>query len=214
MFPVTILTWQVHHRMKQIFFRAYSGETMTPKILAFAGSTRMGSFNRQALDYAMQGARNAGAEVTLVDLRDYSMPLYNRDLELSHSLPEAAVRLKALFKSHHGLLLACPEYNSSITPLMKNTLDWVSRPDGEESGLVPYEGKLAALVSASKGHLGGLRGLRHLREILTALHVIVIPKQMALAHADKELANPASPALANLADTGKALAEAIKRWGQ
>jgi chromate reductase len=193
--------------------RRYSGETMTPKILAFAGSTRIGSLNRQVLDYAVQGAREAGAEVTLIDLRDYSMPLYNRDLELSHSLPEASARLKDLFKSHHGLLLACPEYNSSITPLLKNTLDWVSRPDGKESGLVPYEGKLAALVSASEGHLGGLRGLRHMREILVALRVLVIPKQMALAHADKELANPASPALAGVVDTGKALAEAIKRWG-
>jgi NAD(P)H-dependent FMN reductase len=186
---------------------------MTPKILAFAGSTRTGSFNRQALDYAVRGARNAGAEVTLIDLMDFTLPLYNGDLEKSHGLPEAAVRLKALFKTHHGLLLACPEYNSSITPLLKNTMDWVSRPHGEESGLVPYQGKMAALVSASEGHLGGLRSLRHVREILTALQVLVIPKQMALAHADKELANPASRALAGLADTGLALAEAIRRWG-
>ncbi len=186
---------------------------MTPKIIAFAGSTRNGSLNRQALDHAVRGARDAGAEVTLIDLRDYSMPLFNADLEISHGQPEASVRLKALFKSHHGLLIACPEYNSSITPLLKNTLDWVSRPHGEESGLVPYQGKLAALVSASEGHLGGLRGLRHVREILSALRVLVIPQQMALAHADKEMANPASPALAHLVDTGKALAEAIKRWG-
>lgn len=185
---------------------------MSPKILAFAGSTRNGSLNRQALDHAIQGARNAGAEVTLIDLKDYSLPLYNADLELSHGQPEASVRLKALFKSHDGLLIACPEYNSSITPLLKNTLDWISRPHGEESGLVPYQGKLAALVSASEGHLGGLRGLRHVREVLTALQVFVIPKQMALAHADKELANPASPGLTGVKETGKALAEAIKRW--
>ncbi len=186
---------------------------MTPKILAFAGSTRSGSFNRQALDHAVQGARDAGAEVTLIELRDYSLPLYNGDLEKSHGLPEAAVRLKALFKSHHGLLLACPEYNGSVTPLLKNTLDWVSRPHGEESGLAPYEGKLAALVAASAGNLGGLRGLRHVREILANLQVLVIPRQMALAQADKELADPDSRALAGLADTGRALAEAIKRWG-
>ncbi len=185
---------------------------MTPKILAFSGSTRIDSLNRQALEHAVQGARDAGAEVTLIDLRDYSLPLYTADLENSHGQPEASVRLKALFKSHHGLLIASPEYNSSITPLLKNTLDWVSRPHGEESGLVPYQGKLAALVSASDGHLGGLRGLRHIREILTALQVLVLPKQMALAHADKELAKPASPGLAHLAETGKALAEAIRRW--
>jgi len=186
---------------------------MTPKILAFAGSTRSGSFNRQALDYAVRGAREAGAEVTLIDLKDFPLPLYNGDLEQSHGLPEASIRLKALFKSHHGLLIACPEYNGSITPLLKNTLDWVSRQHGEESGLVPYQGKLVALVSASDGNLGGLRGLRHVREILTVLQVLVIPKQMALAKADKELANPASPALAGLVDTGRALAESIKRWG-
>ena len=97
------------------------------------------------------GARDAGAEVTLIDLRDYSMPLYNGDLEESHGLPEAAVRMKALFKSHHGLLIASPEYNGSITPLLKNTLDWVSRPHGEESGLAPYEGRLAALIAAQGG---------------------------------------------------------------
>ena len=186
---------------------------MTPKILAFAGSTRSGSLNRQALDPAVQGARDAGAEVTLIDLRDYSLPLYNGDLEASHGVPEAAVRLKQLFKSHHGLLLACPEYNSSITPLLKNTLDWVSREHAGESGLAPYQGKLAALVAASAGSLGGLRGLRHVREILTTLQVLVIPKQMGLARADRELADPASPALKGLAETGRALAEAIRRWG-
>jgi len=186
---------------------------MSPKILAFAGSTRTGSLNRQALDVAVQGARDAGAEVTLIDLRDYSLPIYNGDLEQSHGIPEAAVRLKALFKSNQGLLLGCPEYNSSITPLLKNTLDWVSRQHGEESGLVPYQGKMAALIAASEGHLGGLRSLRHVREILTALQVLVIPKQMALAHADKELTNPDSKGLAGVSDTGKALAEALKRWG-
>lgn len=186
---------------------------MTPTILAFAGSTRTGSFNRQALAHAVAGAREAGAEVTLIDLRDYTLPLYNGDLEESHGLPEAAVRLKALFKAHQGLLLACPEYNSSITPLLKNTLDWVSRAHDGESGLVPYEGKLAALVAASAGNLGGLRGLRHVREILTTLQMLVIPKQMGLARADKELADPASPRLKGLADTGQALAEAIRRWG-
>jgi NAD(P)H-dependent FMN reductase len=186
---------------------------MNPKILAFAGSTRNGSFNRQALDHAVQGARDAGAEVTLIDLRDYSLPLYNGDLEESHGLPEAAIRLKGLFKSHQGLLLGCPEYNSSITPLLKNTLDWVSREHDGESGLAPYEGKLAALVAASAGNLGGLRGLRHVREILTTLQVLVIPKQMGLARADKELADPASPRLKGLAETGKALADAIRRWG-
>lgn len=184
---------------------------MTHKILAFAGSTRQGSFNRQALDYAIKGARDAGAEVTLIDLKDYSLPLYNGDLELSHGIPDSAIRLKALFKAHEGLLLGCPEYNSSITPLLKNTLDWVSRANGEESGLVPYAGKWAGLVAASEGRLGGLRGLRHVREILTTLQVMVIPQQMALSSADKALADPESPELAGLAKIGAELARAISR---
>lgn len=185
---------------------------MAPQILAFAGSTRRESLNRQALEHAVRGAREAGAEVTLIELSDYSLPLYNGDLEHSHGIPEAAVRLKSLFKSHHGLLIACPEYNSSITPLLKNTLDWVSRPHGEESGLVPYQGKWVGLVAASAGNLGGLRGLRHVREILTTLQVMVIPQQMALSQADKVLADPSSTGLRGLASTGRALAEAIHHW--
>lgn len=185
---------------------------MTPKILAFAGSTRTGSFNRQALDHAIKGAREAGAEVTPLKLNDYSMPLYDGDLEQSHGLPEAAIRMKNLFKSHHGLLIASPEYNGSITPLLKNTLDWISRPNGEESGLVPYQGKWVGLVSASAGSLGGLRGLRHVREILTNLQAFVIPQQAALVHADKALADPESGGLKGLVATGRTLAETIHRW--
>lgn len=187
---------------------------MTPKILAFAGSTRKDSFNRQALEHAVRGAREAGAEVTHIDLNDYPLPLYNGDLEVSHGLPGTAIQLKALFKSHQGLLLACPEYNGSITPLLKNTLDWVSRPDGEESGLVPYQGKWAALVAASAGNLGGLRGLRHVREILTNLQAMVIPQQMALSQADKALADPQSSGLKGLTSTGRALAEALRHWNR
>jgi NAD(P)H-dependent FMN reductase len=186
--------------------------TMATKILAFAGSTRNESLNRQALAHAVRGARDAGADITLIELSDYALPLYNGDLEVSHGLPEAAVRLKALFQAHHGLLLACPEYNGSITPLLKNTLDWVSRPRGEESGLLPYQGKWAGLVAASAGNLGGLRGLRHVREILTNLQVMVIPQQMALSQADKALADPAAPGLKGLAATGRALADAMQRW--
>ncbi|NWG39147.1 MAG: NAD(P)H-dependent oxidoreductase [Hydrogenophilaceae bacterium] len=185
---------------------------MTPKILAFAGSIRKESLNRQALDHAVRGAREAGAEVTLIELNDYSMPIYNGDLEESHGLPEAAVRLKGLFKSHHGLLIGCPEYNGSITPLLKNTLDWVSRPDGRESGLIPYLGKWAGLIAASAGNLGGLRGLRHVREILTNLQVMVIPQQMALSQADKSLNDPEASGLKGLHSVGKALAESMKRW--
>jgi NAD(P)H-dependent FMN reductase len=96
--------------------------------------------------------------------------------------------------------------------LLKNTLDWVSRPHGVESGLIPYQGKWAGLVSASAGNLGGLRGLRHVREILTNLQVLVIPQQMALSQADKALLDPASNGLKGLAATGRALTETLLRW--
>lgn len=99
----------------------------TPKILAFAGSTRTESFNKKLVKIAVTGARGAGAEVTWIDLRDFPMPLYDEDLETKEGLPENAKKLKALFLSHDGLLLACPEYNSSITGVLKNAIDWVSR---------------------------------------------------------------------------------------
>ena len=151
------------------------------KILTFAGSTRKDSFNKKLAQVAAEAAGRAGADVTLIDLADYEMPLYNGDLEAREGLPENAKRLKKVFLEHDGLLLACPEYNSSITPLMKNTLDWVSRKEaeGEAPGTV-YQGKVAALLSTSPGALGGLRGLVVMRMLLTTLGVMLLPEQQAV----------------------------------
>ena len=154
-----------------------------PKILAFAGSARKDSYNKLLIKIVANGSKNAGANVSLIDLRDYPMPIYDADLEASSGLPENAIKLKKLFLEHHGLLLACPEYNSSITPLLKNTLDWVSRPSQEEKSLACYENKVAALLSASPGALGGLRGLVHVRSILSNIKVLVIPEQIAVPKA-------------------------------
>jgi chromate reductase len=154
------------------------------RILAFAGSARRDSFNKRLLALAVAGARNVGAEVTLLDLRDLPLPLYDGDLEAEQGLPANARQLKTLMKEHQGLLLACPEYNSSITPLLKNALDWASRPESkDEASLIAYRGKVAGLVAASPGALGGLRGLRHVREILSNISVLVIPQQFALIKA-------------------------------
>src|SRR5262249_29719722 len=101
---------------------------MAPRILAFAGSTRRDSFNKKLAGIAADGARAAGAEVTFIDLRDYPLPLYDGDLEAEKGLPEQAQRLKKLFLDHDGLLISSPEYNSSISGVLKNTIDWVSRP--------------------------------------------------------------------------------------
>ncbi|QDU56765.1 NADPH-dependent FMN reductase [Aeoliella mucimassa] len=155
------------------------------KILAFAGSARRDSHNKKLVAYAAKLAREQGAEVTLVDLRDYEMPLYDGDLEEEHGYPEAADKLYELMKQHDALLIACPEYNGMITPLLKNTIDWVSRPREGDGRLAAYTNKVAAILSASPGALGGLRGLVHLRTLLSNIGVHVIPSQMAVSEAHK-----------------------------
>lgn len=155
------------------------------KILAFAGSNRRDSWNRRLLDRAVTLAGAAGATVTSVALADYPLPLMDEDLEARDGLPDNAIRLKALFRSHDALLIASPEYNSSIPPLLKNTLDWVSRAWQGESGLVPYQNKVAALLAASPGQFGGMRMLPHLRQVLNALGVLVLPGQFSLPQADR-----------------------------
>ncbi len=151
-----------------------------PRILAFAGSARSGSFNKKLVRIAVRGAEEAGAAVDLVDLRDYPMPLYDGDLEEREGIPEHAVRFKALMMACQGLLIAAPEYNSSITPLLKNTIDWASRPAPGEEMVAAFKHKTAALMSASPGSLGGLRGLVHVRSILSNIRVLVLPDQVAV----------------------------------
>lgn len=156
----------------------------TPKILAFAGSTRTASFNKKLIRLAADAAKEAGAEVTLIDLRDLAMPLYDGDLEEKEGLPENAKRLKALMRSHDGFLISAPEYNSSITGVLKNAIDWASREEtDDEPPLVCFKGKVASLLSASPGQLGGLRGLVHVRAILGNIGVIVLPDQLAVSKA-------------------------------
>ena len=154
-----------------------------PRVLAVAGSARVDSYNSKLVKVAAEGARGAGAEVTLVDLRDFPLPLFDQDLEAEGGLPDNARELKEIMLKHDGLLIAAPEYNSSITPLLKNTIDWVSRPGDGEKGLIAYEGKVAAIMSASPGGLGSLRGLVHLRSILSNIGVLVIPDQVAVGKA-------------------------------
>lgn len=156
-----------------------------PKILAFSGSIRRHSWNRKLIQVAADAARAAGGNVTLIDLADYPLPLYNGDLEDRDGLPDNAQRLKAMFKAHDAFLVASPEYNSSMPPLLKNTLDWVSREWQGEPGLVPYRNKVAGLLTATPGTMGGLRMLPHLRQVLNTLGVLVIPGQFSLAQADR-----------------------------
>lgn len=152
-------------------------------ILAFAGSARSGSFNRKLLEFVAELARERGAAVTTVDLRDFPLPIYDGDLEVSDGIPAAAESFYQLLKSHAGFLIACPEYNSSITPLLKNTIDWASRPRAGDPPLAAFQGKVAGLVATSPGALGGLRGLVHVRAILGNIGVHVIPSQVAVGRA-------------------------------
>jgi chromate reductase, NAD(P)H dehydrogenase (quinone) len=156
---------------------------MSARILVFAGSARAGSLNKKLARVAAAAVRAAGAEATLIDLADYPMPLYDGDLEARDGVPASARKLKDLFIAHRGLLIVSPENNASVSALLKNTLDWISRQDGSESGLTPYQGKVAALAGASPGALGGLRGLTHLRAILQTLNVLVLSEQIALGRA-------------------------------
>lgn len=181
-----------------------------PRILAFAGSARRDSFNRKLVAVVAQGARDAGAEVTEIDLGELPMPIYDQDLEAAEGLPAEAKRFKALLREHHGLLIASPEFNSSITPLLKNCLDWASRSEeGDGKPLVAYKGKVAALVSASPGRLGGLRGLVHVRSILQNIGVMVIPDQLAVSHAHQAFSADGQLADSRVASRARAIGQQL-----
>ena len=154
-----------------------------PKILAFAGSTRTDSYNKKLVKIAVKGVIDVGVEATFIDLSDFPMPLYDGDLEQREGLPASARKLKELMLAHQGFLISSPEYNSSISGVLKNTIDWTSRQTEGESSLACYKGKIAGLMSASPGGLGGLRGLVHVRSILGNIGVLVIPDQVAIAKA-------------------------------
>ncbi len=160
---------------------------MPVRILAFSGSLRRASFNSALVKIAAQGAKAAGAEVTLVELRDFPMPLFDQDLEQASGMPEHAKRFKDLMISHQGLLIASPEYNSSVTAVLKNAIDWASRPAPGEPSLAAFTGKTAALCAASPGALGGLRGLVTLRSILGNLGVVLLPQQVAVMKAGEAI---------------------------
>lgn len=157
----------------------------TPTVLAFAGSARKGSLNKRLVRIAARAAEEAGARVTLIDLADIPMPLYDADLESERGLPEPALRFKRLLIEHDGFLIASPEYNSSVTPLLKNAIDWASRPEPNEPALVAYRGKVAGLMGASPGRLGALRALGDLRSILQNIGVHVLPDFVATPNADE-----------------------------
>jgi NAD(P)H-dependent FMN reductase len=157
--------------------------TRAARILAFSGSLRRDSFNQKLARIAADAARAAGATVTVLDLRDVPMPLFSEDLEQSEGLPAGARKLKELMLAHEGLLIASPEYNSSISAALKNAIDWASRAAPGEPPLACFVDKVAGLMATSPGTLGGLRGLVTLRMILSNINVLVLPNQLTVPRA-------------------------------
>ncbi|MEM5502860.1 NAD(P)H-dependent oxidoreductase [Ahrensia kielensis] len=167
---------------------------MNAKILVFSGSLRTGSYNTQLAKAAIKILSAEGAEVTEITLADYPLPILDADLLENDGAPENAVKLAQLFQVHDGLFIACPEYNSSIPPLLKNVLDWVSvtKSDGTHD-LKPYAGLTVALGSASPGALGGIRGLYHVRSVLMNVGTQIITEQCSVANAGKSFAEDGMP---------------------
>jgi len=165
-------------------------------LIAFAGSLRKDSYNKQLVTLAANKARDLGANVTIIDLKEYSLPLFDEDLE-KESVPENLPALRELFANADGLLIASPEYNGSFSSVLKNTLDWLSRGAKDDSYSPNYGQYTVGLMAASPGGLGGIRGLSHIRELMSNLGSLVVPNQIALGaayeafNADGQLQNSA-----------------------
>jgi chromate reductase len=154
------------------------------KILVIPGSLRTGSHNARLAAAAAYELAQAGAEVTRISLGDFPLPIYDGDLQTKSGVPKHAINLKRMMSAHHGVLIVTPEYNSSVPPLVKNTIDWVSRvQDAHETRGQVFRERVFAIAAASESRLGGTRCLAALRLILSACQAMVIPNQLALAFA-------------------------------
>jgi NAD(P)H-dependent FMN reductase len=154
------------------------------KILVIPGSLRTGSLNARLAAAAAHQFAQAGAEVTRISLADFPLPIYDGDLQSKSGVPKNAVNLKRMIAAHHGVLIVTPEYNASVPPLVKNSIDWVSRvQDANETRGQVFRGRAFAIAAASESRLGGTRSLAALRLILSACHAMVIPNQLALSFA-------------------------------
>ncbi len=185
---------------------------MTCKIIAFAGSTREQSYNKMLVKIALEGAEKAGANVQFVDLRDYPMPFYDEDLEGKEGIPKKAKEFKEILKASDGFLIASPEYNSMFSGVLKNAIDWASRPEPDEGRLVAFSGKFAGIMSATPGSLGGIRGLPVLRTLLNNIGVNVVTSQYALSSAHKSFDESGNLTDAKKAQTIRSIGEEVVKY--
>lgn len=152
-------------------------------ILAFAGSLRRDSWNKKLVRVAARYAEAAGANVTVLDLKDYPLPVYDADIETEDGLPDAALKLKEIFKAHDAMIVSSPEYNGGLSGAFKNAIDWVSRPMEGEKPLEHFRGKPVGLLAASPGARGGARVLPKLREQMSDVLMLVVPEVFGLGNA-------------------------------
>lgn len=152
-----------------------------PRILVFAGSVRSGAYSGRTADVAQKTLAVQGAEVTRVSLLDYPLPIFDQDMERETGVPDNAMRLARHIAGHDGVLIATPEYNGSIPPLLKNAIDWASRvrrADGRP--FHPLTGKPAGLCSSSEGHFAGIRAINHLRAVLVRCRMAVVTPECSV----------------------------------
>lgn len=188
---------------------------MAVKVLALSGSTREGSLNQKLLNVAVEGARAAGAEVTVVSLGNFPLPFFNSDLERVQGVPPYALELQQLLSEHDSLLLASPDYNGGYTALLKNAIDWLSRPTpAKVSGLALFANKASAVISASPGPMGGLRSTLAIRGVLEKLGSVVIPQTFSLGAAHLAFAEDSRLINAEVDREVKAVGAALVKFSE
>ena len=160
------------------------------KVLAFAGSTRTDSYNQKLVDEAAKMAEQLGAKVTVIYLKDFPLPFYDADLESKEGMPENARQLRKLMIESDAIIIASPEYNRSVSAVLKNALDWASRDEDGGGSYTAFRGKVFALMSASPGKKGGKRGLEHLRTIIEDVKGEIVSQEVTIPRAHEYFAEP------------------------
>jgi chromate reductase, NAD(P)H dehydrogenase (quinone) len=196
-----------------------------PKVLVIPGSVRARSYNVRLAALATKELALADVDVTRISLLDYPLPIYDADGAERSGLPPNALRLKQLLDAHHGVFIASPEYNASITPLIKNTIDWISvvRERGEPQ-LAVYQNRVFALGGASPGRSGAMQSLLALRQVLAVgCRALVLAEQVSVRNAeqafdemdelrDARAADQLRLVMRKLVETAQLLADGLPVW--